>query len=78
MRLNCLDAFKMTQIRAGLALATMCVDLVGGHYIAKFHNIGRKIQSRMKTFGDLIAYQKFLRNKYGQQLGLRQQPIVLF
>lgn len=64
----------------GLAITTMCVDLVGSQYIKKIHNFGRKIRSArdaLKTMGDAMRYAAFLRKKYGlTEEQLKQMSIL--
>ena len=52
-------------ILLGLCIATMSIDLIGSRYISKIHNFGRRFASRLKTFGELMAYQRMLRRRYG-------------
>lgn len=61
-------------IVVGLAITTMCIDLVGIQYIRKIHYFGRAIQDarfalvnvggKMVHVGDLVRYAQFLHRKY--------------
>lgn len=63
------------KIVIGLAITTMCIDLVGIQYIRKIHYFGRAIQDaryalvnvggKMVHVGDLMRYAQFLHRKYG-------------
>lgn len=65
----------MLYIVIGLAITTMCIDLVGAQYIEKIHNFGRAIKDaryalvnvggKMVQVHDIMKYAAFLHKKYG-------------
>ncbi|VDN23200.1 unnamed protein product [Gongylonema pulchrum] len=69
-------------IIVGLAITTMCIDLVGIQYIRKIHYFGRAIKDaryalvnvggRMVHVPDLMRYASVLQQKYGQKKQGRQ------
>ncbi|KAK6101759.1 Ion channel family protein [Brugia pahangi] len=69
--------FDLFYIVVGLAITTMCVDLVGIQYIRKIHYFGRAIKDaryalvnvggRMVHVPDLMRYASVLHQKYGQK-----------
>uniref|UniRef100_A0A0R3RQR4 Ion channel n=1 Tax=Elaeophora elaphi TaxID=1147741 RepID=A0A0R3RQR4_9BILA len=69
--------FDLFYIVIGLAITTMCIDLVGIQYIRKIHYFGRAIKDaryalvnvggRMVHVPDLIRYAAVLHQKYGQK-----------
>uniref|UniRef100_A0A914YDD9 Potassium channel domain-containing protein n=1 Tax=Panagrolaimus superbus TaxID=310955 RepID=A0A914YDD9_9BILA len=69
--------FDLFYIIIGLAITTMCIDLVGIQYIRKIHYFGRAIKDaryalvnvggRMVRVPDLIRLATVLQQKYGQR-----------
>ncbi|KAM3723635.1 TWiK family of potassium channels protein [Dirofilaria immitis] len=69
--------FDLFYIIVGLAITTMCIDLVGIQYIRKIHYFGRAIKDaryalvnvggRMVHVPDLMRYASVLHHKYGQK-----------
>ncbi|KAH7676075.1 Twik (KCNK-like) family of potasium channelsalpha subunit 40 [Aphelenchoides avenae] len=69
--------FDLFYIIVGLAITTMCIDLVGVQYIHKIHYFGRAIKDaryalvnvggRMVHVPDLMRYASMLQQKYGQR-----------
>uniref|UniRef100_A0A915PBA0 Potassium channel domain-containing protein n=1 Tax=Setaria digitata TaxID=48799 RepID=A0A915PBA0_9BILA len=69
--------FDLFYIVVGLAITTMCIDLVGIQYIRKIHYFGRAIKDaryalvnvggRMVHVPDLMRYASVLHQKYGQK-----------
>uniref|UniRef100_A0A915B396 Potassium channel domain-containing protein n=1 Tax=Parascaris univalens TaxID=6257 RepID=A0A915B396_PARUN len=69
--------FDLFYIIVGLAITTMCIDLVGIQYIRKIHYFGRAIRDaryalvnvggRMVHVPDLMRYASVLQQKYGQK-----------
>ncbi|KHN87881.1 TWiK family of potassium channels protein 7 [Toxocara canis] len=69
--------FDLFYIIVGLAITTMCIDLVGIQYIRKIHYFGRAIKDaryalvnvggRMVHVPDLMRYASVLQQKYGQK-----------
>ncbi|VDK87205.1 unnamed protein product [Litomosoides sigmodontis] len=69
--------FDLFYIVVGLALTTMCIDLVGIQYIRKIHYFGRAIKDaryalvnvggRMVHVPDLMRYASVLHQKYGHK-----------
>uniref|UniRef100_A0A0R3R0W8 Ion_trans_2 domain-containing protein n=1 Tax=Brugia timori TaxID=42155 RepID=A0A0R3R0W8_9BILA len=69
--------FDLFYVVVGLAITTMCVDLVGIQYIRKIHYFGRAIKDaryalvnvggRMVHVPDLMRYASVLHQKYGQK-----------
>ncbi|CAG9530822.1 unnamed protein product [Cercopithifilaria johnstoni] len=67
--------FDLFYIFVGLAITTMCIDLVGIQYIRKIHYFGRAIKDaryalvnvggRMVHIPDLMRYASVLHQKYG-------------
>ena len=59
----------------GLILTTMCIDLVGSHYIRKIHFMGRKMQdarealekigTKAANVGEWMWQLRFVQKKYG-------------
>uniref|UniRef100_A0A914BVB1 Potassium channel domain-containing protein n=2 Tax=Acrobeloides nanus TaxID=290746 RepID=A0A914BVB1_9BILA len=75
--------FDLCYIIIGLAITTMCIDLVGIQYIRKIHYFGRAIQDaryalvnvggRMVHVPDLMRYASVLHQKYGRR---KDQDII--
>lgn len=72
----------------GLVITTMCIDLVGVHYVQKIHYVGRKIQDarsalaivggKVVYIGDL--YAQLLAKRYGipkDQIGLMSDAFII-
>ncbi|KAL3086119.1 hypothetical protein niasHS_009689 [Heterodera schachtii] len=75
--------FDLFYIIVGLAITTMCIDLVGIEYIEKIHYFGRAISGarfalvnvggRMVRVPDLVRCAHVLHQKYGQRKPTRQR-----
>lgn len=51
----------------GLAITTMCVDLVGTKYIQKMHYVGRQVENAklaLRTVGDFVRIAAMLRRRF--------------
>uniref|UniRef100_A0A183BPT2 Ion channel n=1 Tax=Globodera pallida TaxID=36090 RepID=A0A183BPT2_GLOPA len=75
--------FDLFYIIVGLAITTMCIDLVGIEYIEKIHYFGRAISGarfalvnvggKMVRVPDLVRCAHVLHQKYGQRKSPKQQ-----
>lgn len=64
-------AVMVIYISLGLAVTTMCIDLVGIHYIEKIHNFGRKLKGT-----DLLEMLR-RRKQLQKQLALAHKAAVM-
>lgn len=65
----------------GLAITTMCIDLVGVQYIRKIHYFGRRIQDAKSAFaiigGKAVYIGEFYANLLQRRHGLAKEDLAL-